>query len=52
MLRASLGVQRMVCGGRHAVDHAEDLEFGLELVGNEVDGEVGVTDGVFDGRGE
>ena len=36
----------------HAVDHAEYFELGLELVGDEVDGEVGVADGVFDGEDE
>ncbi len=35
-------------GRGHAVDHAEDLELRLELIGNEVDGEVGLADGVFD----
>ena len=52
MLRASLGVQRMVRGGGHAVDHAEDFELGFELVGDEVDGDVGVSDCVFYGESE
>ena len=38
--------------GRHAVQQGEDLQFGFEFVGNEVDGEVGIVDGVFDGGDE
>ena len=38
--------------GGHAVEHAEDFQLGLELVGDEIDGEVGVTDGVFDSEDE
>lgn len=37
---------------RHAIEHRENFELGLELVGDEVDGEVRVADSVFDGGGE
>src|SRR6185312_5323542 len=36
---------------RHAVQHGEDLQLGFEFVGDEVDGEVGVADSVFDSEG-
>lgn len=38
--------------GRHAVDHGEDLELGLEFIRDEVDRQIGVADGVFDGKDE
>lgn len=38
-------------GGCHAVGHAEDFQLGLELVGDEVDDDVGVADGLVYGRG-
>lgn len=38
--------------GRHAIDHGEDLELGLEFVRDEVDGEVGGADGIFYCGGE
>jgi len=36
----------------HAVEHRKDLELGLELVGDEVDGEVGFAHCVLDSGGE
>lgn len=37
---------------RHAVEHREDFQLGLEFVGDEVDGKVGVAHGLFDSGGE
>jgi len=36
----------------HAVHEAEYFKFGFELVGNAIDGEVGVTQSVFNGGDE
>ncbi len=38
--------------GGHAVEKGEDLELGFELVRDEVDGDLGVLDGVFNGGDE
>ncbi len=38
--------------GCHAVDHGEDFQLGLELIGDEVDGEIGRADGIFYRRGK
>jgi hypothetical protein len=51
-LRALVGVQRRVRGWGHAVEEAEDLQLRLEFVGDEVDGDVGIVDGVFYRGGE
>ena len=39
-------------GGSHAVDETPDFELRFEFVGDEIEDEVGVADGVFDGGDE
>ncbi len=46
------GCEQDGSGRGHAVDHGEDLEFGLELVGDEVNGEISRTDSIFYGSDE
>jgi hypothetical protein len=36
-------------GRGHAVEEPEDFKLGFELVGDAVDDQIGVADGVFDG---
>ena len=50
MERFVVGVAKTVRGGRHAVKQPKNLQLGFELVGHAVDDQIGVADGILNGR--